>query len=52
MKTQHGSKILPGYEGERNIMRLEYLILMFSPNQHTEMVGLTNREPRGKNKGQ
>ena len=48
MKTPHGSRIFPGCEEGKNMTRLEYFILMFPPNQLTEMVRLTNRELKEK----
>ena len=46
MKTPHGSRIFPGCEEGENMTGLEYFILMFTPNQLTEMVRLTNIELR------
>ena len=48
MKTPHGSRIFPGCEEGENMTRLGYFILMFPPNQLTEMVRLKNRELREK----
>ena len=48
MKTPHGSRIFPGCEEGENMTRLDYFILMFTPNKLTEMVRLTNREFREK----
>ena len=48
MKNSHGSRIFPGCEEGKNTTRLEYFILMFPPNQLTEMLRLTNRELKEK----
>ena len=48
MKTPHGSRIFPGCEEGKNMTILYYFILMFPPNQLTEMVRLTNRELKEK----
>ena len=40
MKTPHGSRIFPGCEERENMMRLEYFIFIFPPNQLTEIIRL------------